>query len=588
MLAFGLYHFKSDTAIILMLFKNIRRYRPMENGEKNLNESALAETGSFIHAYIQNDLEGRLQDICTRFPPEPSGFLHLGHAKAILLNYGMAKLYGGKFNLRFDDTNPAKEEMEYVDGIIEDVKWLIGDDFDLHYGSDYFEQTYEYALELIKMGKAYVCDLTPEQVRETRGTLRETGKESPYRNRSAEENLTLFRGMRNGEYSDGSRTLRAKIDMSSPNMNMRDPIIYRIARITHHNTGDKWCIYPTYDYAHPIQDAIEKITHSLCSLEFEDHRPLYDWVINTLDCFDPKPRQIEFAKLYLTNTVSGKRYIKKLVENGEVDGWDDPRLITICGVRRRGYTLEAIKNFCEKAGVAKANSRVDIAFLEHCVREDLKPKAQMIMAVLDPVKLVITNYPDNAEELLTIENNAENEGMGTRQVPFSKELYIERSDFMEEAPKKYHRLTPGAEVRLKGAYFVTCTGYVKDENGNIKEVHATYDPATKSGSGFDARKVKGTIHWVSVKQAAHVTARKLDYLVFEDESAEFGIRKNPNSMEILDNCYVEPFINELDLDTTRLQFLRNGYFFKDKKLSTDTELVFNEVVALKSSYKPPA
>ena len=560
----------------------------MENGEKNLNESALAETGSFIHAYIQNDLEGRLQDICTRFPPEPSGFLHLGHAKAILLNYGMAKLYGGKFNLRFDDTNPAKEEMEYVDGIIEDVKWLIGDDFDLHYGSDYFEQTYEYALELIKMGKAYVCDLTPEQVRETRGTLRETGKESPYRNRSAEENLTLFRGMRNGEYSDGSRTLRAKIDMSSPNMNMRDPIIYRIARITHHNTGDKWCIYPTYDYAHPIQDAIEKITHSLCSLEFEDHRPLYDWVINTLDCFDPKPRQIEFAKLYLTNTVSGKRYIKKLVENGEVDGWDDPRLITICGVRRRGYTLEAIKNFCEKAGVAKANSRVDIAFLEHCVREDLKPKAQMIMAVLDPVKLVITNYPDNAEELLTIENNAENEGMGTRQVPFSKELYIERSDFMEEAPKKYHRLTPGAEVRLKGAYFVTCTGYVKDENGNIKEVHATYDPATKSGSGFDARKVKGTIHWVSVKQAAHVTARKLDYLVFEDESAEFGIRKNPNSMEILDNCYVEPFINELDLDTTRLQFLRNGYFFKDKKLSTDTELVFNEVVALKSSYKPPA
>ena len=560
----------------------------MGNGENNLTENALAETGGFIHAYIQKDLEGRLQDICTRFPPEPNGFLHIGHAKAILLNYGLAKMYGGKFNLRFDDTNPAKEEMQYVNGIIEDVKWLIGDDFNLYYGSDYFEQKYEYALELIKKGKAYVCELTPEEVKEYRGTLNEPGKESPYRNRSVEENLELFKGMRDGKFPDGSKTLRAKIDMLSPNINMRDPIIYRIARLHHHNTGDKWCIYPTYDYAHPLQDATEKITHSLCSLEFEDHRPLYDWVINTLDCFDPKPRQIEFAKLYLTNTVSGKRYIKKLVEDGEVDGWDDPRLITICGMRRRGYTPEALKLFCEKIGISKANSRVDISFLEYCVRDDLKPKAQMLMAVLDPLKLVITNYPDNEEEFLTIENNAENEEMGIRQVPFSKELYIERSDFMEEAPKKYHRLTPGQEVRLKGAYFITCTGFVKDDNGNITEVHATYDPATKSGSGFDGRKVKGTIHWVSAKHAVKVTARKLDYLVFDDEEAEFGIRKNPNSMEIFENCYVEPYINEINLDKIRIQFLRNGYFFKDFKLSTEEKgLAFNEIVALKSSYKPP-
>ncbi|MCL2565340.1 MAG: glutamine--tRNA ligase/YqeY domain fusion protein [Defluviitaleaceae bacterium] len=560
----------------------------MADGENNLSESALAETGGFIHAFIQKDLEGRLQDICTRFPPEPNGFLHIGHAKAILLNYGLAKMYGGKFNLRFDDTNPAKEEMQYVNGIIEDVKWLIGNDFDLYYGSDYFEQTYEYAIDLIQKSKAYVCELTPDEVKEYRGTLNEPGKNSPYRDRSVEENLELFKGMREGKFPDGSKTLRAKIDMSSPNINMRDPIIYRIARLHHHNTGDKWCIYPTYDYAHPLQDAAEKITHSLCSLEFEDHRPLYDWVINTLDCFDPKPRQIEFAKLYLTNTVSGKRYIKKLVEDGEVDGWDDPRLITICGVRRRGYTPEALKNFCEKIGISKANSRVDISFLEHCVRDDLKPKSQMLMAILNPVKLVITNYPDDKEEFLTIENNAENEEMGTREVPFSKELYIERSDFMEEAPKKYHRLTPGQEVRLKGAYFVTCTDFVKDDNGNITEIHATYDPATKSGSGFDARKVKGTIHWVSAKRAVKVTANKLDYLVYDDEEAEFGIRKNPNSMEVFENCYVEPHINELDLDTVRLQFLRNGYFFKDFKLSTrENGLVFNEIVALKSSYKPP-
>ena len=558
----------------------------MGNDNDNTAGHALAETGSFIHAYIQKDLEGRLQDICTRFPPEPNGFLHIGHAKSILLNYGLAKMYGGKFNLRFDDTNPAKEEMQYVNGIIEDVKWLIDDEFDILYGSDYFEQQYEFALELIKMGKAFVCDLTPEEIKEYKGNWNEPGKESPYRNRSVEENLALFEGMRNGEFPDGSRTLRAKIDMQSPNINMRDPVIYRIARIPHHNTGDKWCIYPMYDYAHPLQDAIEKVTHSICSLEFEDHRPLYDWVINTLDCFDPKPRQIEFAKLYLTNTISGKRYIKQLVENGEVDGWDDPRLITLCGMRRRGYTPEAIKCFCEQIGLSKAYSRVDIAFLEHCVRDDLKPKAQMLMAVLDPIKLVITNYPEDSEEFLTIENNAENESMGTRQVAFSRELYIEREDFMEDAPKKYNRLTPGQEVRLKGAYFVKCTDVIKDENGNIVEIHATYDPETKSGTGFSGRKVKGTIHWVSARHAVKVTARKLHYLVFDDDEAEFGIRKNPNSMDVFENCYIEPYVNELDLDTTRIQFLRNGYFFKDAKLSSGDRLVFNEIVALKSSYKP--
>jgi len=557
-----------------------------DNGNNSFTESALAETGSFIHAHIQKDLEGRLQDICTRFPPEPNGFLHIGHAKSILLNYGLAKMYGGKFNLRFDDTNPAKEEMQYVNGIIEDVKWLVNDKFDIYYGSDYFEQTYKYALELIKKGKAFVCDLTPDEVRAYRGTLNEPGKESPYRNRSVEENLALFEGMKNGEFLDGSRTLRAKIDMESPNINMRDPVLYRIARLTHHNTGDSWCIYPMYDYAHPIQDAIEKVTHSLCTFEFEDHRPLYEWVINTLDCFDPKPRQIEFAKLYLTNTVSGKRYIKKLVEDGEVDGWDDPRLITLCGVRRRGYTPQAIQSFCNQIGISKAHSRVDIAFLEHCVRDDLKSKAQMLMAVLDPIKLVITNYPKDSEEFLTIENNVENEEMGTRQVAFCGELYIERSDFMEDAPKKYHRLTPGQEVRLKGAYFVTCTEVIKDSDGNIIEVHATYDPETKSGSGFSARKVKGTIHWVSVRHAVKVIARKLDYLVFDDEEAEFGIRKNPNSMEVFENAYIEPYVNEVDLNVVRIQFLRNGYFFKDLKLSSGEKLVLNEVVALKSSYKP--
>ena len=557
----------------------------MENNDKNTTASALAETSSFIHAYILKDLEGRLQDICTRFPPEPNGFLHLGHAKSVLLNHGLAKMYGGKFNLRFDDTNPAKEELQYVNGIIEDVKWLLNDEFDILYGSDYFQRTYECAVSLIEKGAAFVCDLTPEEVREYRGSLSEPGKESPYRNRSIEENLALFEGMKNGDFPDGARTLRAKIDMSSPNVNMRDPVLYRIARMTHHNTGDDWCIYPMYDYAHPIQDAIEKVTHSICTLEFEDHRPLYEWVINTLDCFDPKPRQIEFAKLYLTNTVSGKRYIKQLVEDGDVDGWDDPRLITLCGVRRRGYTPEAIQSFCNQIGVSKAHSRVDVAFLEHCVRDDLKPKAQMLMAVVDPIKLVITNYPKDAEEFLTIENNVENEEMGTREVAFCGELYIERSDFMEDPPKKYNRFTPDQEVRLKGAYFVKCTEVIKDADGHIIEVHATYDPETKSGSGFTGRKVKGTIHWVSARHAVKVTARKLDYLVFEDEESEIGIRKNPNSMEVFENAYIEPYVNEIDLDKVRIQFLRNGYFFKDFKLSSDDKLVFNEVVALKSSYK---
>jgi len=551
-----------------------------------INESGLKDTGNFIHSYILKDLEGHLQDVCTRFPPEPNGFLHIGHAKAILLNYGIAKMYGGKFNLRFDDTNPAKEEMQYVNGIIEDVKWL-GCDFEgrLFYASDYFGQMYDYAVALIKKNLAYVCDLSADETKEYRGSLGVAGKNSPYRERSVEENLKLFEGMKNGEFPDGARTLKAKIDMASPNMNMRDPVIYRIARLTHHNTGDEWCIYPMYDYAHPLEDAIEGITHSLCSLEFEDHRPLYDWVVDSLE-FDPKPRQSEFAKLYLTNTISGKRYLKRLVDDGVVDGWDDPRLITICGMRRRGYTPEAIQDFCEKIGVSKANSRVDISFLEYCVRDDLKMKAQTLMAVIDPVKLVITNYPDDMEEMLPVENNAENDEMGTRLVPFSKELYIERSDFIEDAPKKFFRLTPGQEVRLKGAYFVTCTGCKKDENGNVIEVYATYDPKTKSGSGFSERKVKGTIHWVSANHAVKVTARKLDYIAIDDEEAEHGIRMNPDSVELFESCYVEPHLNHLDLSSTRLQFLRNGYFFKDAKLSTTDKLVFNEVVALKSSYKP--
>ncbi len=547
-------------------------------------ENSLSNTGNFIHTFINEDLKGQLNKVHTRFPPEPNGYLHIGHAKSICFNFGIAKMYGGKCNLRFDDTNPAKEDIEYVNSIIEDIKWL-GFDWEdrLYYASDYFEQLYDFAVILIKKGKAFVCDLKPEEIKSYRGTLNEPGKESPYRNRPVEENLDLFRRMRDGEFPDGTRTLRAKIDMASPNINMRDPVIYRIAHLSHHNTGDKWCIYPMYDYAHPLEDAIEKITHSLCTLEFEDHRPFYDWAIDNLD-FEVRPRQIEFAKLQLTNTIMGKRFLRQLVENGEVDGWDDPRMITIAGIRRRGYTPECIRNFCEQIGLSKSNSVVDISFLEHCAREDLKEKAKVVMAVLDPVKLVITNYPDDMVEMLPVENNPENPDMGERLVPFAKELYIERSDFMEDAPNKFFRLTVGREVRLKGAYFVMCTGFVKGQEGNITEVHCTYDKETKSGSGFTGRKVKGTIHWVSAKHGVKGSVRLFDHLILDDPESKEGFIKNPDSLIVMDNCIIEPSIKEA-APSDRFQFIRNGYFCFDSKYSRPDNLVFNRIVSLKSSYK---
>ena len=546
----------------------------------------LDSTGSFIHAHIKTDLGSDTHKIHTRFPPEPNGYLHIGHAKAICISFGMAKLYGGKCNLRFDDTNPTKEDEEYVKSIIEDVKWL-GFDWEdrLFYASDYFDKFYEIAVNLIEKGKAYVCDLSADEVARNRGTLSGPGTESPYRGRPIEENLDLFERMKKGEFPDGARTLRAKIDMASPNINMRDPVIYRISHAHHHNTGDKWCIYPMYDYAHPLEDAIEGITHSLCSLEFEDHRPLYDWCIREADCFEVIPRQIEFAKLRLTNTIMGKRYIRAMVEAGKLDGWNDPRLITMSGIRRRGYTPKAIRDFCDSVGVAKAESVVDYAQLEHFVREDLKTQSKVIMAILDPVKLVITNYPEGQTETLTIENHPELEEMGTREVPFSRELYIERDDFMEDAPSKFHRLTPGREVRLKGAYFVTCTGFVKDTVGNVTEIHATYDPETRSGSGFEGRKVKGTIHWVSAPDAVTAQARIFEPLAFDDTTTESGYRDNPNSMRVLDNVKLEPSIS-LAAPSDRFQFIRNGYFCFDSKLSLPGALVFNQTVALKSSYKP--
>ena len=551
--------------------------------DKNIIDNGLMGTGNFIHSFINEDLEGQLNKLHTRFPPEPNGYLHIGHVKSICLNFGLAEVYKGKYNLRFDDTNPAKESEEYVNSIIEDIKWL-GFDFEgrLFFASNYFEECYGYALELIKKGKAFVCDLTAEQIREYRGTLSEPGKESPYRNRSIEENLDLFERMKNGEFSDGAHTLRAKIDMASPNINMRDPVIYRIAHLKHHNTGDKWCIYPMYDFAHPLQDAIEKITHSICTLEFEDHRPLYEWVINEFD-FEVKPRQIEFAKLRLTNTVIGKRFIKALVDSGEVDGWDDPRLMTISGIRRRGYTPEALKDFCEKIGVSKADSKVDISLLEYCLRDDLKTKSKVVMVAIDPIKVVITNYPKDGEEMISIENNVENSEMGEREVPFSGELYIEREDFLEEAPKKFHRLSVGKEVRLKGAYFITCNEVIKDDNGEIIELRCSYDPATKSGSGFAERKVKGTIHWVSAKHAVKVTTRLFDYMFIDDDS-EQGFSKNPNSMIIKENSYAEPSILSATI-ADKFQFLRNGYFSLDSKLSKSDSLVFNRIVSLRSSYK---
>ena len=545
---------------------------------------------NFIEMEIEKDLaEGVYDHVQTRFPPEPNGYLHIGHAKSILLNYGLAKKYNGKFNLRFDDTNPTKEKTEFVESIMADVKWL-GADFEdrLFFASNYFEQMYECAVFLIKKGKAFVCDLSAEEIREYRGDFNTPGKESPYRNRSVEENLELFAQMRAGRFKDGEKVLRAKIDMASPNINMRDPVIYRVAHMSHHNTGDEWCIYPMYDFAHPIEDAIEHVTHSICTLEFEDHRPLYDWVVRECE-FENPPRQIEFAKLYLTNVVTGKRYIKKLVEDGIVDGWDDPRLVSIAALRRRGYTPESIKMFVDLVGVSKANSSVDYAMLEYCIREDLKLKKARMMAVLDPVKLVIDNYPEGLSEELDIPNNLENEELGSRKVPFGRELYIEREDFMENPPKKYFRLFPGNEVRLFGAYFVTCIGFEKDENGNVTVVHCTYDPETKSGSGFTGRKVKGTIHWVEASSAKEVECRLYENIVDEEKgklNEDGSLNLNPNSLTVLPHCYVEPALAEASAYDS-FQFMRNGYFCADCKDSRPGKPVFNRIVSLKSSFRLP-
>ena len=545
---------------------------------------------NFIEQEIDKDLaEGVYDHVQTRFPPEPNGYLHIGHAKSILLNYGLAQKYGGKFNLRFDDTNPTKEKTEFVESIMDDVKWLGADFGDrLFFASNYFDQMYECAVFLIKKGKAFVCDLTADQIREYRGDFTTPGKESPYRNRSVEENLALFEEMKEGKYQDGEKVLRAKIDMASPNINMRDPVIYRVVRMSHHNTGDKWCIYPMYDFAHPIEDAIEHITHSICTLEFEDHRPLYDWVVKECE-FENPPRQIEFAKLYLTNVITGKRYIKKLVEDNIVDGWDDPRLVSIAALRRRGYTPEAIKMFVEMVGVSKANSSVDYAMLEYCIREDLKLKKPRMMAVLNPVKLVIDNYPEGQVEMLDVPNNLENPELGDRKVPFGRELYIEREDFMEEPPKKYFRMFPGNEVRLMGAYFVKCTGCEKDADGNITVVHGTYDPETKSGSGFEGRKVKGTIHWVAVPTARQVECRLYENIVDEEKgklNEDGSLNLNPNSLVVLKECYVEPALAEGEAYDS-YQFVRNGFFCVDCKDSTPQKPVFNRIVSLKSSFKLP-
>lgn len=545
---------------------------------------------NFIENAIDKDLqEGVYDHVHTRFPPEPNGFLHIGHAKSILLNYGLAQEYNGKFNLRFDDTNPTKERSEFMDSIIADVNWL-GADYEnrLFHASDYFDEMYENAVKLIKKGKAYVSTLSAEEMREYRGTLTEPGKNDPDRDRSIEENLKLFEDMKEGKVEDGAMTLRAKIDMSSPNINMRDPIIYRVAHMTHARTGDKWCIYPMYDFAHPIEDAIEGITHSICTLEFEDHRPLYDWVVRECEYANP-PRQIEFAKMYLTNVVTGKRYIKKLVEDGIVDGWDDPRLVTIAALRRRGFTPESIRMFVELCGVSKAQSSAEYAMLEYCIREDLKAKAKRMMAILDPVKLVIDNYPENTTEMLEIENNKEVPEMGMRKLPFSRELYIERDDFMEEPPKKYFRLFPGNEVRLMNAYFVTCTGCVKDENGNVVEVHCTYDPETKSGSGFNARKVKGTIHWVDASSAVNAEVRLYENIVDEEKGVyneDGSINVNPNSITVIKNAKLEPELANVTAGD-KFQFVRNGFFCVDSKDSKEGALVFNRIVSLKSSFVLP-
>ena len=552
---------------------------------------------NFIEQMIDKDIEeGHCKVVHTRFPPEPNGYLHIGHAKSILLNYGLAQKYGGKFNLRFDDTNPTKEKTEFVEAITEDIKWLGADWEDrLFFASDYFDQMYECAVELIKKGKAYVSDLSAEQIREYRGTLTEPGKEDPYSGRSVEENLKLFEEMREGKYADGEKVLRARIDMSSSNINMRDPVIYRVAHMTHHRTGDKWCIYPMYDFAHPLEDAIEGITHSICTLEFEDHRPLYEWVINEVgaqiipDKDEMPPRQIEFAKLYLTNVVTGKRYIKRLVEEGIVDGWDDPRLVSIAALRRRGFTPESLKMFVELCGISKANSSVDYAMLEYCIREDLKMKKSRMMAVLDPVKVVIDNYPEGQTEYLDVVNNLENEALGVRKIPFSGELYIEREDFMEEPPKKYFRMFPGNEVRLMNAYFVTCNSFEKDENGNVTVIHCTYDPASRGGNSPDGRKVKGTIHWVSAAHAVPATVRLYENIVDEEKGVyneDGSLNLNPNSLTVLKNCMVEENLAGAKAYDS-FQFVRQGFFCVDAKDSTPEQLVFNRIVSLKSSFRLP-
>ena len=561
--------------------------------DNNSNEEVVSK--NFIEQIIEKDLaEGHCKVVKTRFPPEPNGYLHIGHAKSILLNYGLAVKYNGQFNMRFDDTNPTKEKEEFVESIKKDIAWLGADWEDrLYFASDYFPQMYENAVKLIKKGKAYVCDLTADEIRAYRGTLTEPGKNSPYRDRSVEENLRLFEEMKEGRYADGEKVLRAKIDMASPNINMRDPVIYRVAHMTHHRTGDQWCIYPMYDFAHPIEDAIEGITHSICTLEFEDHRPLYDWVV--IECGyknspEESPKQIEFAKLYLTNVITGKRYIKKLVEEGIVDGWDDPRLVSLSALRRRGYTPESIKKFVELVGVAKANSSVDYAMLEYCIRDDLRLKKSRIMAVLDPIKLVIDNYPEGQVEYLDAPNNPENPELGSRRIAFERELYIEREDFMEEPPKKYYRLFPGNEVRLMNAYFVRCESFVKDENGNVTEVHCTYDPETKSGSGFEGRKVKGTIHWVPVNHCVNAVVKLYENLVDEEKGVynEDGTMNiNPNSLTVVDNCYIEEIVKDAKpLDS--FQFVRNGFFCVDGRDGQPIDkdrLVFNRIVSLKSSFK---
>ena len=552
---------------------------------------------NFIEQFIDQDIEeGHCKTVHTRFPPEPNGYLHIGHAKSILLNSGLAQKYNGKFNLRFDDTNPTKEKTEFVEAIKEDIKWLGADWEDrLFFASDYFEQMYEAAVKLIKKGKAYVSDLSADEIREYRGTLTEPGKEDPAGSRSVEENLALFEDMKNGKFADGEKVLRARIDMTSSNINMRDPVIYRVAHMTHHRTGDKWCIYPMYDFAHPLEDAIEGITHSICTLEFEDHRPLYNWVIDEVgkdmipDKDEMPPRQIEFAKLYLTNVVTGKRYIKRLVEEGIVDGWDDPRLVSIAALRRRGFTPESLKMFVELCGISKANSSVDYAMLEYCIREDLKMKRPRMMAILDPVKVVIDNYPEGETEYLEVVNNLENEELGVRKVPFSRELYIDREDFMEEPPKKYFRMFPGNEVRLMNAYFVTCNSFVKDENGMVTEIHCTYDPASKGGNSPDGRKVKGTIQWVSAAQAVPAEIRLYENIVDEEKGVyneDGSLNLNPNSLTVLKNCVVEENLKDAKAYDS-FQFVRQGFFCVDAKDSTADHLVFNRIVSLKSSFKLP-